>query len=147
MEWKSVCRIKTLEQKQIVYSIRRSPKAGKGRGADNLYRGHFILNYIYNSKMALPGRSPWLPLWGSRQEKLSVCLVSKLHNCGVQKLKLLKKEKYRSMKSTYKTTELYCLSGRVRMTERRSPVRRQVIRLYVCATLILCQLMNHDTDL
>ena len=87
--------LKRLNKNKLSKSIRRSTKAGKGRGADNLYRGHFILNYIYNSKMALPSRSPWLPLkslsgdQGTKNDaKLSVCLVSKLHNSGVQKLKL-----------------------------------------------------------
>lgn len=57
MERKSVCRIKTLEQKTNCLK-RLKPKVG---GADNLYRGHFILNYIYNSEKALPGQMPWLP--------------------------------------------------------------------------------------
>ena len=54
MERKSVCRIKTLEQKTNCLK-RLKPKVG---GADNLYRGHFILNYIYNSEKALPGQMP-----------------------------------------------------------------------------------------
>lgn len=58
MERKSVCRIKTLEQKT---NCLKHPKPKVG-GADNLYRGHFILNYIYNSETALPGHFPWLPL-------------------------------------------------------------------------------------
>ena len=80
--------LKRLNKNKLSIASEDLRRQGRAEGQIIYIVDIFILNYIYNSKMALPGRSPWLPLWGSRQEKLSVCLVSKLHNCGVQKLKL-----------------------------------------------------------